>query len=126
MISSCARGCSIIIRLKASSCFECVRIGQSVGGVRVGHQADFGEFVANLANDIHIPAWLDLDLDALVAGGDFLLDGLQQLRHGVLNADRNPAGDFLEPTAADVFPQRHAVSRASRSQTAASTPPRAM
>ena len=49
---------------------------------------------------------LILILMALVARRRFAFDQLEQLLNGVLNADRDPAGNF-SVTAPDVFPKRH-------------------
>src|ERR1035437_8040757 len=45
------------------------------------------ETFAHAADHIDVPAGLDLHLDALIARGEFHLDFLQQLLHGILNAD---------------------------------------
>ena len=106
---------------------QVVGIGQRVGGVGVGHQLDGGEALAHLPDDVHVPARLDLHLDALVAGGQFALDLFEQLldtypgcrwrrRRGSRAARRRR----FSATAAR--PRR----RASRSQTASSRPPRAI
>ena len=87
---------------------QMVGIGQRVGGVGVGHQLDGGKALAHLAHHVDIPAGLDLHLDALVAGGQLALDLLEQLRHGILNADGDAAGNFAARAAADLLPQRHA------------------
>ena len=88
---------------------QVVDIGERVGGVRVRHQLDGGEALAHLPDHVHIPAGLDLHLDALVAGGEFGLDFFEELRHGILNADGDAAGDFAARAAADQLPQRQVL-----------------
>ena len=85
------------------------RYRQRVGGVGVGHQLDGGKALAHLADHVDIPARLDLHLDALVAGGQFALDLLEQLLHRILNADGDAAGNLAARAAADLLPQRDAV-----------------
>ena len=86
-----------------------VGVGQRVGGVGVGHQLDRGETLAHLAHHVHVPARLDLHLDALIAGGQFVLDLFEQLLHRILYADRDAAGNLAPRAAADLLPQRDAV-----------------
>src|ERR1035437_8062059 len=84
-------------------------VGEGVGGVGVGHQLDRGETFAHAADHIDVPAGLDLHLDALIARGEFHLDFLQQLLHGILNADGDAAGNLAARAAADLLPQRDTV-----------------
>ena len=88
---------------------QMLRVGEGVGGVGVGHQADIGEALAHAPHHVHVPARLDFDLDALIAGGEFAADLFDQLLDRILNADRNPAGDLAPRAAADLAPQRHPV-----------------
>ena len=85
------------------------RIVQRVGGIRVRHQPDRGETLANAPDHVNIPARFDLHLDALISGGQFALDLLDQLLHRVLNSDRYAAGNLPARAAADLLPQRIAV-----------------
>ena len=87
-------------------------VRQRVRGVRVRHQLDRGKPLAHPPHHVHIPARLDLHLDALVAGRQFAFDLLEQLLHRILNADRNAARDLAPRAAADLLPQRHAVAAA--------------
>ena len=59
---------------------QVVGVGQGVGGIGVHHQLDGRKTFAHLAHGVDIVAGLDLHLDALVAGGQFRLDFLEQLR----------------------------------------------
>src|SRR5258708_27024605 len=68
---------------------QVIGVGQRVGGVGIGHQPDVGERGAHFTYDIDIPARLDLDFDALIAGVELRFDFLQELRDAVLNADRD-------------------------------------
>ncbi len=106
MISSCASGCSIIIRLNSSRAFRQRCVGQRVGRIGVGHQQDIGESLAHFANHLHIPAGLDLHLDALVSGRQFGFDFLQKLRDGILDSDGNAARNLAPRPAADVLIKR--------------------
>ena len=81
-------------------------VGQRVGGVGVGHELDAGEALAHAADDVDVPAGLDLHLDALVAGGELGLDLLEELLDGVLDADGDAAGDFAARAGADGLPER--------------------
>ena len=66
--------------VEAVELLETAGVGQGVGGIGVGHQLDGGKSLANLGDDVHIPARLDLHLDALVAGGELALDFFEKLR----------------------------------------------
>ena len=66
----------------------------------------WGNLLAHLAHDIDVPAGLDLDFDALVAGVEFGLDLFDELRDGILNPDRHAAGDLGARASADVLRQR--------------------
>ena len=61
-----------------------------------------GKRVAHLADNVDIPARLDLHLDALVAVGQFVLDLVEEMRNGVLHADGDAAGNFAPRAPADV------------------------
>lgn len=57
---------------------------QSVGSVRVGHQRDIAEALADAAHQFHVAARLDLDFDAPVPFPPEMLDAIQkcwQVRH---------------------------------------------
>ena len=58
---------------------QVVCIRQRVSRVRICHQPDRGKMRANFFHNVHIPAGLDFDLDALIARGDFLLDSVQKI-----------------------------------------------
>ena len=83
-------------------------IGQGVRRIGIRHQLDAGKALAHAPHHVHVPARLDLHLDALVAVGQLALDLFQKLFHGILNPDGNAAGDFAARAAADLLPQRHA------------------
>ena len=85
------------------------RIGQRVSRVGVRHQLDSGKTLSHPPHHIHVPARLDLDLDALVPRGQLALDLLQKLLDRVLNPNRDAAGNLAPRTAADLLPQRHPV-----------------
>src|SRR5215469_11059774 len=72
---------------------------ERVGGVRVDAQQDVRPAGAHFLEDVEIPAGLDLQLDAPIAGIEFSLNFLQQLLGRILNANRDAAGDFLARTA---------------------------
>src|SRR5258708_14591474 len=61
------------------------------------------------ADHVDIPAGLDLHLDALVAGRELGLNLTQQLRRGVLDADRNTARNLAPSASADMLPERLAA-----------------
>src|SRR5207245_1805646 len=63
---------------------------------------------ANAFEDLRVPAWLDFHLDAPVPCGDLTLDFFEQIFDGVLDANRDAAGDFVE-RAADQPRQRQAL-----------------
>ena len=73
-----------------------------------------------------IPARLDLDLDALVAGRQLLLDLLHQLIERVLDADRHARRDAIARAAEHLRQRLVWSARAKRSQIAISTPALAM
>ncbi len=62
--------------------------------------------MADLADDIDVPAGFDFDLDALVAGVEFGLDFIEKLRDGILNSDGDAAGDLGAGASADVLCER--------------------
>src|SRR6185369_1944629 len=62
----------------------------------------------DLADDVDIPARLDLHLDALVAVVELVLDLVEQLLHGILNADGDAARDFATRAGPDLLPERDA------------------
>ena len=106
---------------------QMVGVGQRVGGVGVGHQLDGGKALAHLADHVHVPAGLDLHLDALVAGGEFASRSFRAA------ARRSPECRWRRRRGSRGARRRRSSSRAarrrrraSRSQTAASRPPRAM
>ena len=78
------------------------RVLKRVGGVGVDLQGDVAELRADALDRRDVPSGLDLDLDALVTGGQLLLDLLQQLVEGVLDADRNARGNAIAGTAEDL------------------------
>src|SRR6185312_13869594 len=92
--------------LKFIELFQTIRVLQSVSGVGIGHQLDVGKTFANLADHVHIPAGLDLHLDALVTSGEFGFDFADKIRCCILNADRYSAWDLTPRTAADALPER--------------------
>src|SRR5229473_3135412 len=72
----------------------CIHTKENVGPAR-----------AYFFKHIKIPSRLDLELDAPIAGGHFGRNLLYQLLKGVLDADRDSAGN-LAPRSAEEFPQR--------------------
>ena len=60
--------------IKTVELLEPVRIGQRVGGIGVGHQLDRREALAHFGHHVHVPARLDLHLDALIPGRQLALD----------------------------------------------------
>ena len=84
-------------------------VGQGVRGVGVHHQLDGGEAFAHAADHVHVPAGLDLHLDALIARGQFHFDLFEQLLHRILYADGDAAGNLAARAGADLLPQRDAV-----------------
>src|SRR5260370_36838853 len=62
----------------------------------------------HFADHVHIPAGLDLHLDALVARRELRFDFLEKLRHRLLDSDRDPARNFAPRSAADVLIERPA------------------
>ncbi len=86
-----------------------------------------GKLFADAADDVDIPTGFDFDLDALVAIGELAFDAGEEVVDGVVDAEGDAAGDFALRAPPPIFFQRGMFSaRAARSQTAASTPPRAM
>src|SRR5260370_891841 len=57
--------------------FEERDVRERVRGICVPHQTNLRKALAYLADDINIPTGLDLNLDALIAIGEFPLDLLQ-------------------------------------------------
>src|SRR5207302_2249056 len=55
--------------VKAVERLQALEVVKRVCGVRVGHQSDARKPGANVSQHFHVPARLDLYLDALVAGG---------------------------------------------------------
>src|SRR5262249_11283209 len=92
--------------IKAVEFLEPGGVGQSIGGIRVGHELDGGESLAHLGYDVHVPARLDLHLDALIARGQLALDFFEELGDRVLYTDRDTAGDFFARASADLLPKR--------------------
>src|SRR5947207_3170649 len=80
------------------------RVVEREGGVGVNHQEYAGKACAHLFDHFPVPARLDLDLDALVAGGQLALDLFEELGGRVLYADGDAASD-LRLHAAEVPPQ---------------------
>ena len=102
------------------------RVVERVGGVGVDLQRDVAERRAHALDGVEVPARLDLDLDALIAGRQLLLDLLHQLIERILDADRHARGDAIA-RAAEHLRQRLARARARRDPTIAiSTPALAM
>ncbi len=72
---------------------QVVGIPQAVGRVGVATERDAGPLVPHPLEDLHIPARLAFELDALVAGGQFPLDDRHQLGNRRLNSQRHAAGN---------------------------------
>ena len=101
---------------------EVVGIGERVRGVRVDHQRNVAEARADRLDRRDVPARLDLDLDAAVAGVELLPDLGRQLVERVLDADRHAGGD-LGARAAEQPRQRHVPRSAPPDPTPPSRPP---
>ena len=80
-------------------------VGQRVGGVGVHHQRDRATRVADALHGVDVPAWLDLDLDALVARVALDRHALDQFLEAVLDADGHARGDG-QAAAAERLPER--------------------
>src|SRR3954452_2776668 len=79
---------------------------ESVSRVRVSHELDLRKAFPDLADDLNVPARLDLHLDPLVSGLHLVRDLVQQMLNAVLDADRYPARDFPPRASTDSLPQR--------------------
>ena len=82
-----------------------VEIIEGISGVGIAAQGDVRPARADAVEYFDVPAGLDLDLDAAVAGGEFSGDFFQQLLDALLNADGDSAGD-LAMGAPQQLPQR--------------------
>ena len=89
--------------------FQQLDIVQRVGGIGVYVQAMMRELFAHGFSHFVIASRFDFDLDALVAGGDFGFDFLEQLRVRFLQADGHAARDF-GLRAAEQLPERNVLS----------------
>src|SRR5207245_73749 len=81
------------------------RVLESIRGIRVYHQTNLGKTPPQARHRRHIVTRLDLDLDALIAGGQFLVHDALEFVIAFLNADGDAASNLLE-RAADQLPQR--------------------
>ena len=81
---------------------RCVRL-DPVGRVCVNREGDGGKPSADGCHELRILIPFDLKLDPLVAALKLAADYVEQRFGRILDADRNPAGDFL-PHAAEVLP----------------------
>ncbi len=63
------------------------RVFEAIGRVGVRHQADAREAFAESLHGLDIAAWLDFDLDALIAGGKRFFHFCNQRGGGRLDAD---------------------------------------
>ena len=70
-----------------------IGVVQRVRGVGVDHQRHVAEPRADALHRGEIPAGLDLDLDALIAGRQLARDFLLELIERVLDADGNAGRD---------------------------------
>jgi hypothetical protein len=91
-MSSWCSGCSISSRSKASSSASRAGVGQGVGRVRVHLQGEIGPALAHGPHDRHVPARLDLELDAAIAGRHVALDLEQQFVQSRLDAHADAHG----------------------------------
>ena len=85
-----------------------VGVVEAVGGVGVAAEEDVRPALADHGEDFGIPAGLALELDALIAGGDFFGDGLHELLGRGLDADGDAAGDDVAG-AAEKFGERDSL-----------------
>ena len=74
-------------------------IFERVGGVGIDLQWNLPERLAHALDGVEIPSRLDLDLDALIAGGQLLLDLAHQLIERILDADRHARRDPIAGAA---------------------------
>ena len=72
---------------------ELAGVSQRVGGVGVDLQGDVTEPLADRGDRCDVPARLDLELDPQVTLRQVGVDRVEQLRHGVHDADADPGGD---------------------------------
>src|SRR5438132_7982495 len=81
---------------------------ERVRGIGIHHQLDSWKFLSQSCDGLQIFSRPDLDLDALVAGREFLLHGRDQFLDRILDADRNAGCDLLARTAYELR-QRNAL-----------------
>ena len=86
---------------------QVVEVLPSVGGVGVHHERDPGKALADGGHDVEVPTGLDLDLDPLVSGLQFLLDLAEENVGMILDADGDPARNPAMASPQEL-PQRHA------------------
>src|ERR1700687_1848420 len=72
---------------------------EGISGIRVATQSDVSPARADAFEHVQVPARLDFDLDAAVAGGQFDLDFFQQLLDRILDADGNATRNLAARTA---------------------------
>ena len=80
---------------------EMVGVVESVCRIGIDHQRNIAEAGADHVDRCEIPARLDLDLDALIAGGELALNLGGELIERILNADRNAGCDARAGAAED-------------------------
>ena len=83
---------------------EMVRVSQGIGRIRVRHKPDLREPLSDGSDNVHVPARLDLDLDALVSRLQLCRNQVEQFVHCVLDSDRHAARDGT-PHSPDVPPE---------------------
>ncbi len=74
-------------------------IAQAIGGVGVATEQNSGPAAAHALENLHIPARLALELDALIAGGQLALNDRKQLGNRGLNAKGDAAGNAFANAA---------------------------
>src|SRR5208283_5539079 len=84
---------------------QVLRFVERISGIGVDAEYNVGPARADLFENVQVPAGLDLDFDASVTGGQFGRDLLEKLLGRILNANRNPAGNFAARSTKQ-FPKR--------------------
>src|SRR4029077_16014923 len=81
---------------------------QPICGIGVDHQTDPRKLQAQPLDRYHVTSWLDLDLDALVAGSQLPFNGRDELLECLFNSDGYAAGN-LPMSPAEQLPKGNAL-----------------
>ena len=95
-------------QIEAVEILKAVAVGQRVSGVGVAAQQNAIPAGTNLLQHLDVPSRLHLDFNALVSGGQFGFDLLQQLLVRILDTDAHATRD-LALRAAEQLPQRSSL-----------------